>query len=222
MVKELIRMDWYGMKYYHKRIPLVVAFVFIVGIVWSAPLVIPSSALMALMFSINTFAVEEKGGLCNLYLTLPVKRSSIVAGRFGLAIIMGLCGMTGGIPIMLITNYFGFSHYYYPLKWNIFIFAFAYLVFAFYNLAAFPVLFRLGYEKGKIWGFYLPLLAVGILYGFIQVALSWEGNETLLLNILEFSSKHMAAVSGGLTFLATLVLLVSFALSVHFYKKRDF
>lgn len=77
-------------------------------------------------------------------------------------------------------------------------------------------------NEGKIWGFYLPLLAVGILYGFIQAALSWEGNETLLLNILEFSSRHVAAVSGGLTFLATLVLLVSFALSVHFYKKRDF
>jgi len=45
--------------------------------------------------------VEEKGALNNFYLPLPVKRKSIVAGRFIFSIVMGLSGLAVSIPLML-------------------------------------------------------------------------------------------------------------------------
>jgi ABC-type transport system involved in multi-copper enzyme maturation permease subunit len=50
--------------------------------------VIPISAYMAIAFSMNAFAVEEKGKLDHLYLSLPLSRNSIARGRFAFMIIL--------------------------------------------------------------------------------------------------------------------------------------
>ncbi len=87
MIAKMIALDWSAMKFYQIRGLLLPVFVLIYGL-YSPITVIPLSAIMLLSFSVNPFAVEEKGELNILYLTLPVGRKSIVAGRYMLSILM--------------------------------------------------------------------------------------------------------------------------------------
>lgn len=220
MIAKMIALDWRAMKCYQKRFPVVLMPAFIIG--FSSPLLaLPTCVIMFLFFSINPFAVEEKGTLNILYLTLPVKRSSIVTGRFTLSLIMALCGVLMGTPIMYLSNRFGLSHYYGPLSWYVFILALSYLLYAFLNLMMFPILFKLGYIKGKFGGFYLPLILFGLLYILYSIITSLPGNETLVLNLLMYVSEHVVITSGGIAIAATIFLCISYAASVRLYSKRD-
>lgn len=78
MIAKMIALDWRAMKYYQIRLLLLPVFIFIFG-VYSPLTVIPMSVILSLSFSLNPFAVAEKGELNNLYLTLPVRRKSIVS-----------------------------------------------------------------------------------------------------------------------------------------------
>lgn len=60
MIRKMIALDWRAMKYYQKRVLLLPVFVLIIG--WqNALMIIPFSVMMFLSFSVNPFAVEEKG-----------------------------------------------------------------------------------------------------------------------------------------------------------------
>lgn len=222
MAKKMAMVDWRAMKYYQIRGLLLPAMVVLVGITASPLLVMPTSVLLAMFFAMNPFAVEEKGALNNLYLTLPVDRRAIVRGRYLLACIMGLCGLALSVPIMILANTIGPSHYHMPIGWYVFILALSYFLFAFFLLATFPVLFKLGYNKGKFWGLVLPAGFMGLLYGGFTMLTRWPGNEGLLFDALEFAYNNMLTVSGGLALVATLVLMGTVALSQRIYAKREF
>ena len=91
-MKRMAMIDWNAMKCFHLRLFLLPIISLAAGFI-SALLVVPTNVFMFLFFSVNTFAVEEKGDLNKLYLTLPVKRSAVVAGRYVLSICMGLAGL---------------------------------------------------------------------------------------------------------------------------------
>ena len=174
------------------------------------------------VFSVNTFAVEEKGDLNKLYLTLPITRSSVVAGRYALSLGMGLLGLVTGIPLAVLADRFSISHYYGPIGWFLPVITISYLLFSVFNLCMFPILFKLGYSKGKFWGMLVPIALFAMLYGVWVIVSSLPGNEYLLFNILEYASQNMLLVNGGMVVIATLILLLSFLLSKMLYANRDF
>ena len=96
------------------------------------------------------------------------------------------------------------------------------LLFALLNLSTFPILFKMGYQRGKFWGYILPLSVVGILYFAFMVVQMLPGNEHLLFDLLEFADANKLLVDGGMFLLATIILLVSYFISKHIYNKRDF
>jgi hypothetical protein len=220
MIAKMAALDWRAMKYYQIRVLLLPVTAFLIGL-YLPLLTIPTSVIMFLVFSINPFAVEEKGALNNLYLTLPVKRSTVVTGRFALSLFMALCGVIIGIPVMLLADRFALSHYYLPVSWYVIILALSYLLYAFFNLAMFPILFRLGYNKGKFLGFYLPAVFLGLLYGANSFLFSSSGNGLSVMDILQYAREHMLLVSGGMALLATILLAVSYFISIRLYSKRD-
>ena len=91
-----------------------------------------------------------------------------------------------------------------------------------FNLCMFPILFKLGYSKGKFWGMLVPISLFAVLYGVWVIISSLPGNEYLLFNALEYASKNMFLVNGGIIAVATLILLFSFFLSKKLYSNRDF
>ncbi len=221
MARQLALLDWRSMKSYHVRMIAIPISSFIIGMITNV-FVIPTCVILSCLFSINAFAVEEKSALDNLYLPLPVKRHSIVAGRFMLSIVMGLLGLIISIPLMLLANQFSLSRYYGPVGWYLSIITISYLFFALLNLSTFPILFKLGYQKGKFWGYILPLSVVGILYFVFMIIYTLPGNELMLFNMLEYASANKLLINGGIAVLATILLIISFGLSRNVYSKRDF
>lgn len=221
MITKMIALDWRAMKYYQIRILLLPIFVFLFG--WyNSLLVIPISVIMLLSFSVNPFAVEEKGALNNLYLTLPVKRNTIVAGRYALSLIMLICGILMGIAVTPIANHFSMSKWFIGFNGQMVIISLSYLLYALFNLFMFPILFRLGYQKGKFWGFFLPATFFALLFGAYNGIALLPGNETLTIDFIVYASENMLLMSGGMVILATVILVLSYIASTKLYSKRDF
>ena len=220
-MKRMAMIDWNAMKCFHLRLFLLPIISLAAGFI-SALLVVPTNVFMFLFFSVNTFAVEEKGDLNKLYLTLPVKRSAVVAGGYVLSICMGLAGLVTGIPLAILADRFSLSHYYGPIGWFLPVVTISYLLFSIFNLCMFPILFKMGYSKGKFWGMLVPIALFAALYGAWVIVSSLPGNEYLLFNALEYASKNMFLVNGGIIVVATLVLLCSFLLSKNLYSNREF
>ena len=220
-MKRMAMIDWNAMKCFHLRLFLLPIISLAAGFI-SALLVVPTNVFMFLFFSVNTFAVEEKGDLNKLYLTLPVKRSAVVAGRYVLSICMGLAGLVTGIPLAILADRFSLSHYYGPIGWFLPVVTISYLLFSIFNLCMFPILFKMGYSKGKFWGMLVPIALFAALYGAWVIVSSLPGNEYLLFNALEYASKNMFLVNGDIIVVATLVLLCSFLLSKNLYSNREF
>ena len=112
-MKRMAIFDWNAMKYFHLRLFLIPLISLSAGFIL-ALLVIPMNVFLFLFFSVNAFAVEEKGDLNKLYFTLPVERSAVVAGRYILSVCMGLAGLVTGIPLAVLADRFSLSHYYGP------------------------------------------------------------------------------------------------------------
>lgn len=220
-MKQMALFDWKAIKYFHMRVLLLPVISLAAGFI-SALLVVPTNVFMFLFFSVNTFAVEEKGDLNMLYMTLPIRRSSVVGGRYALSICMGLVGLITGIPLAIFADRFSLSHYYGPLEWFLPIVAISYLLFAVFNLCMFPILFKLGYSRGKFWGMLVPLALFAALYSAWVIISSLPGNEYLLFNALEYAGKNMFLVNGSIILIATLILLFSFLLSKKLYSNREF
>ena len=128
-MKQMALFDWKAIKCFHLRVFLLPVISLAAGLI-SALLVVPTNVFMFLVFSVNTFAVEEKGDLNKLYLTLPIERSSVVGGRYALSICLGLVGVITGIPLAMIADRFSLSHYYGPLGWFLPIVTISYLLFS--------------------------------------------------------------------------------------------
>ena len=218
---NMIRLDWSAMKYYQKRVLVVFIYLFIMGYV-SPIYLAPSAVLVSFSFSLNPFAVEETGDLNRLYLTLPVKRNYIVTGRYVLSLIMVLGGILVGFLFMPLANRISFSKWYPSLEWILTITAFCLLFYALMSLFMYPLLFKLGYHKGKFWGMYVPLGIFAIAYAAFLIYNQLPGNERLILNVLVYASEHMLLVSGGILILAAALLMISYLLSLKIYAKREF
>lgn len=221
MTKRMALLDWRAIKYYHARLWLIPLPVLAAG--WVTPLyAVPVSMFLWLFFSINVFAVEEKGDLNRLYLTMPVTRCAVVAGRCAFSLCMGAAGLLTGIPLALLADRFTVSHYYGPPAWFLPVAAVSCLLFSVFHLCMFPLLFKLGYSKGKLWGMLLPVICFFVLYAAWVTLSFWPGNEEMIFHALQYAREHMLPVNGGIFAASALLLLCSFWLSKRIYEKREF
>ncbi len=220
-MKRMAILDWNAMKCFHLRLFLIPISSLAAGF-FSALLVVPTNVFLFLFFSVNTFAVEEKGDLNKLYLTLPVRRSAVVAGRYVLSIWMGLAGLVTGIPLAVLADRFTLSHYYGPIRWFLPVVTISCLLFSIFNLCMFPILFGMGYSKGKFWGMFVPVVLFAALYAVWVIVSSLPGNEYFLFNALEYASRNVLLVNGGMIAVAALILWCSFLISKKLYSDREF
>lgn len=171
--------------------------------------------------SVNPFAGEEIGNLNRLYLTLPVSRSRMVAGRYLLSLFLFLAGIALALVLMPLANLFSFSRWYPDFKWTLALVSSGFLLHALLSLFMYPILFKLGYMKGRIWGFYLPVLLIALAcLAVLEYDLMAGG--TFLFDLLVYASEHILPVSGGMLGLGAAILAGSWLLSVRTYSRRDF
>jgi len=185
---------------------------------------------------LTPFETEEKGDLHYLYLSMPVKRKDVVTGRFVLSFIMFICGLLLGrilISVMgFISTSTGLSFLVRPsitLGAYLAILVISYLLYALLNLMLFPIIFSLGYDKGKyisVYGGYVPLMFI-----FVLLA-AWDWSTTMsarraesqspVIRFIEFASENLIMAGIGLVVVSTAILLLSYLLSLRAYMKRDF
>jgi hypothetical protein len=83
----------------------------------------------------------------------------------------------------------------------------------------YPIMFRLGYQKGKIFGFYIP---VALIAGFSGIVTFLVGNRIeLLANWLAFWMEHLFFTCTVIFAISVALFAVSYALSLWQYNKRD-
>jgi hypothetical protein len=192
------------------------------GFVKLTLVIIPISAYMAIAFSMNAFAVEEKGKLDHLYLSLPLSRKSIVRGRFAFMILLlAVALIVCGAITMITAPTLEFGAFIVEIEPEIIVLM-CFLGFAFggfINLSMYPVMFRMGYEKGKIFGFYIPVGIVAAVFGAIG-ALANSRFE-LFAGWLTYWFENPLMVCGIMSAIGAGLFFISYQLSLRLYNKRD-
>ncbi|MCL2030074.1 MAG: ABC-2 transporter permease [Oscillospiraceae bacterium] len=226
---NMIKLDWLGMKVYHRRFMIIPLAISLYGF-FHVAVIIPMLVYMFFSFSVNPFAVEEKGKLDNLYLTLPVTRRSIVKARFGLSLLMLSIGLAAGIilTVTLSALFYGRTIIY-PRTFHadfpamLLIICASVLFYAILNLSTFPTLFKLGYAKGKLIGFILPIGFVSVVIAALFVL--WSAVDTFqewLMSAVAWASGNAVLVAVIMSAASALLLAVSYALSQKVYAQREF
>ena len=217
---KLMKLDWTAIKCYRIRCLLIPVALLVNGI-FSTILMAPLGVFLLFSFSINFFAVEEQWNLNRLYLTLPVNRNRMVVGRYLLSLLLFLTGILSGFALMPFANLFSFSRWYPDWKWRLALGAFCFLIYALMNLAMYPVLFKLGYQKGRIWGYYIPCILTGLIYlALVEYDIMTGG--TFIRDALLYAAEHILTVSGGILLLGAAVWALSLCLSLRIYARREF
>lgn len=218
---KIMKLDWTAIKCYHSRLFLLPVALLAMG-AFSATYLVPMGVVLMFFVSVNLFLVEEKGELNRLYLTLPMARSRIVTGRYLLSLLLFAAGLLMGFLMMPLANLFARSKWYPDWRWMLALGSAGFLIYALLSLAMYPVLFRLGYQKGKIWGYYVPsvLFLLGYL-AFVEYDMV-IGGGTFITGLLVYAAEHILAVSGGILLLGAAVWVLSWRLSVGLYARREF
>jgi hypothetical protein len=226
----MIKLDWIGMKVYQKRFVIIPCTILLYGFFLS-PIILPFMAFFMLSFSVNPFAVEEKGKLDNLYLTLPVTRKDIVNARYGLSLLMQLFGFTTGIIVTIIYSRllygkttFGITHSFdADLSAMSLIICGSLLLYAVMNLSSFPLLFKIGYARGRGLGYYVPVIAFTVVVSVVY--LLWYFNDafnTFLRFAVHWALDNTILTAAFMLAGAVLTLALSYRLSQRAYAKREF
>jgi hypothetical protein len=170
------------------------------------------------LFSGYPFAIAEKSGLDTLYISLAVRRKTVVAGRFLFTILFDFCciaySFVCGTAGVLLGRLGGLSSDGNALP-LIFILAGLLLIIQSIQM---PIYFKYGYMKAR----YLAILPFGIL----------GGGYSILLDSIEDSSKfdnfnNHVAQNTPLTVVICIaaiavILSVTYVLSRRAYAKREF
>ncbi|MCL1842782.1 MAG: ABC-2 transporter permease [Defluviitaleaceae bacterium] len=230
MIRKLLMLDWRAMKGMKKYILLSQTMI-VFPFVFSSILIIPFCVFLSMTIATYPFGAEEKGGLNNLFLTMPIKRRDIVNSRFVLSGLLLVYGLIIGRLLFNLANFisettesrnFFTSRWYFGVSGNIAFFAVNYLLFAIVNLFMYPVLFKLGYQKGKTPGLILPAALFGLLYMAFIIVFSAPRFAALPTRFISFASQNLLLVGGGIALFATAIMVLSYALSLRVFNRREF
>jgi len=215
---SFVRLDFITIKPYLKLKNL--AILFIIAIFMSINDTSSSGTIgfimaFALIFSSYPFVIAEKNNLDALYATLPMKKETIVSGRyiffFVLDILSGVAACVISFILQTVMNReFNIRE---ALLFTSGIFA----IYSFFQMIQLPIYFKLGYTKAKFL-VYLPIIAVPIIVTSISSLL----NLDLMIFVNDFimwvSENQFLAVSTAVLSWLTLAAL-SYKLSSAFCKK---
>ena len=222
MIFKMIALDWRAKGLAAKMtIFFVPLLLFFMGFTTSQMYVLLFSAWIAMAYSTYPFHSEEKGALNNLFLTLPVTRKQIVLTRYVYSLFILAVHISMGLAIMPVVRHFSRSRWYFSIEGHIAIIAVCVLAFAIFHVFMFPLLFRLGYQKGKMFGLYIPTTVFIVTFFAMEIFSSMSGGRNLFFEIVVMASDNLLLLSGVLGGIAMAVMLLSYWLSLRVYTRRD-
>lgn len=165
--------------------------------------------LLSAMYPLTVMGLDERSKWEHYALTMPFRRRDLVLSKYALSLLS--IAINAAIYLLLLLI---FSHDPETLQLGLLLIAAGISIACLYTALAYPFLFKLGMEKGRLW--YLILIAVagaggGALISLSGEAASWDGLIPLLNKFLFFAP-----------FAALLLFGFSAFLSVFFYNRREF
>jgi hypothetical protein len=180
------------------------------------------AAMLASLFSGYPFAIGEKSNMDALYVTLGADRKTVVLGRYLFALSMFALAVIAAIFIeaadsLIVAGAASEETVYEGSGAVILVVAVLMILF---ELCQLPIYFKFAYSKSK----FVALISfgfVGAIMGAFMTATNSNSYETILKSANGFFANP---VLFGLILLAVLgiAVIISYSLSVRFYKKREF
>jgi ABC-2 type transport system ATP-binding protein len=97
------------------------------------------------------------------------------------------------------------------------------LSYAIMNLSMFPILFKIGYAKGKAFGVYIPVgVLLAVAYFFIFLWNYKDSARVGLISVLEWSYTNTVWAAVIILAVSVIIFAISYALSQRVYSKREF
>ena len=174
--------------------------------------------VMLLSSGINTFQTDEFYNTDSYILSFPLSRKKIVLSKYIFTIIMLLISTYIGIMIYLIIFYTihpGFNGLNTDMIKQLLMLEFSAL---FVDSVFYPVIYKFGCEKSRL----VLLSIVMLLLGILSIASVYINTSNVkidfeaLINTLQIYGVY---ILGGFV---TISLIISYILSIIFYKKKDY
>lgn len=169
------------------------------------------ASLLMSMFPMTIMSFDERSRWDVFSIALPYKRSDIVLSKYVLSIAGNVIASVLYFVICLIVN-LG--------SWDIgFYFSIAVISASFgliYTAIAFPPIFKMGVEKGRIW-YLISIAAISVMGGIIAETASGLFGPTTKPIPMENLSAGLIAFP-----ISIILVAISAMVSIKFYEKREF
>ena len=219
---SFIKLDYITIKPYLTWRNLIIAvglFLFMALSNKSLPVAIGTVLIFGALYMSFPFSVGEKNGIDSLYVTLSIDRAVVVSGRYLFALTLDLCAgviayVLAFVASMILKINFVFAEI------GLMIIAII-LVYSIIQAFQLPIYFKLGYTKAKFVA-YFPFL--GLSFGVVGVSslIKNMGVETDLNSVPEWIGKNSSLFLFICIALWFAIIVISYRLSVAFYRKREF
>ena len=175
------------------------------------------------MFATYPFMVGDKNGIDALYCTLPVRRRTVVAGRylftlalllFASVFILLLSGLASLLPGLSLFS---------PVFAGILAAMLVWMLLT--NAITLPVYFKVGYSRAKFFS-YLPFfiipIAVAVIGALLPKFFSQAELEALILSVVAWLSQNLWLLVLGAVVVLAILYYASYKLAAYFYQRRSF
>jgi hypothetical protein len=215
---RFVRIDWKTVRPYvtGKTLWIYLAIMGVFSLTSSSPtpFVVATGSILGYMYTSYPFAVGSKSNMDALYVTLGLKRSNVVVGRYIFSwlteLTCALAGLGMSVLMSLITGK--------PveLQMALILIGIMFPVIVIMQSLQLPVFFKLGYTKGAV-AAYMPLLLMAAMVTILPRITGVDLNQ--LSQFLE--TKLPLVIAAGIVF-TVLLVMISIVASIRFYQKREF
>lgn len=219
MISSLIRMDFYLLKPYKKSLLVLLALAAGMTVGFESTAMLSSYLMFSLiMVTMYPFSIGETNRIDTLYATLPLKRRSVVVGRYVFALCLEVITILLAIALSFVFSFF--TSFEFVFKENLLVLCVMSFALSFMVSVQFPIYFKLGYNKAKMIA-YLPMLLIFFVVMVGSNSLKSSGLDIDSANILRIFDTYTLLIF-ILPVIAGLVLLaVSCYISCRLYEKRE-
>jgi hypothetical protein len=178
------------------------------------------SVVMSYLLIMYGTAYDDKNKADFLFNSFPVKREDIVLAKYVSAFTFTIiASITCAVFVFIIkvSGIINLSRFY-----NLSDFFGTLVGVGFISSLYYPVFFKLGYMKARLLNFFLFLVLGVVPPIFTQAIKSFASKKQVLEIVQKLSNKSDLMIGTGLALFAVILILFSIALSMQFYRKREF
>ena len=173
----------------------------------------------ALMYSSYPFAVGEKSGIDQLYSTLPMSKHCVVRGRYGFVLALDIIsGIVACVLLFAVQTARRQTVSFFEMLLTTLV---LFVVYTFFQAIQLPIYFKHGYTKAKFLA-YMPIAIFPLVTVAIGSRFSDADLAGLVNNVLVWISDNQLFVIAVSAIVWVAVMLISYTISLKFYKKREF